>query len=290
MKFSVCIPTYNRAHLISKPLESLIAQSFKDFEVIVVDDGSVDDTESVVNAYSDKLNINYIKKTNGGKHTALNYGISNSHGELFIILDSDDEFLPDTLSRLNDLWIRHSEEGYCGIMGRCTSNGELIGKPFNDSIKAMSYVEFHFGKNGGKYIDCCECLRLDLLSRYRWPENLGTKFIPENYVMDKLGLKSKLLLTNEIIQNKNYQQTDGITLNNQLFIQKNLLGYLFNACSKVQDILPYANKGEITFKNKLVIWMNYWRFEKMDTAKRGVRVSHITPLGIIAKLLLYIKG
>jgi glycosyltransferase involved in cell wall biosynthesis len=72
MYFSICIPTYNRAHTISRTLDSLVRQSYKDFEALVIDDGSKDNTEEVVEKYIGILSIKYIKKNNGGKHTALN--------------------------------------------------------------------------------------------------------------------------------------------------------------------------------------------------------------------------
>ena len=72
MYFSICIPSYNREHFISRALDSLVAQTFKDFEVIVVDDGSTDNTKDVAQFYQDKLDLKYIKKENGGKHSALN--------------------------------------------------------------------------------------------------------------------------------------------------------------------------------------------------------------------------
>ena len=96
--FSICIPSYNRAYTLNRCLDSLISQTYKNFEVLFIDDGSTDNTEKIVNEYCNKLNIRYFKKTNGGKHTALNFGIKNAcNTELFMILDSDDWLKPEAL-------------------------------------------------------------------------------------------------------------------------------------------------------------------------------------------------
>lgn len=95
---SVIIPTYNRGYILDSALTSLCNQTFQDFEVVVVDDGSTDDTESIVKSY-DKLQIVYIKceENRGGNH-ARNIGISRAEGKYFAFLDSDNEWLPDNLA------------------------------------------------------------------------------------------------------------------------------------------------------------------------------------------------
>lgn len=297
MKFSVCIPTYNRANLIRKPLDSLVNQTFKDFEVLVVDDGSTDDTEVVTKEYEGKLDLKYIKKPNGGKHTALNKSLDYAQGELWVILDSDDEFVETTLEMMSDIWEKHKADStICGVIGRSTENGKLIGRPFEEGQKYISYVDYHFGKHAGEYIDCCECIKTAIINKYRWPENLNTRFVPENYVMDQIGLKYRLVIENKTFFKKIYYKQDGITLNADEFVRKNIYGYLFNVVSKVEVIIPNAKKGEMTFRAKIGIWVNYWRMLKMDKTGEGSRVKNITTFGYlcycyyqarnIAKLLL----
>ena len=282
MKFSICIPTYNRAYLINKPLNSLVNQTFKDFEVLVIDDGSVDNTEDVVKEYEGKLNLKYIKKQNGGKHTALNTSLDNAKGDLWVILDSDDEFEETTLQKMSDTWDDHkSNPSVCGVIGRSSENGKLIGKPFEHEKKYISYIDFHFGKNAGSYLDCCECIKTSIINKYRWPEDIKTKFVPENYVMDQIGLKYRLVIENEFFKKIKYYKQDGITLNAEEYERKNLNGYIFNAVSKIEDILPYANQDEITFKSRIGIWFNYWRLVSMDKSGEGRRVKRITPLGLL---------
>lgn len=96
---SVIIPTYNRAHLLRRTLDSVRAQTFADFEVLVVDDGSTDDTEAVVTGYDD-ARVRYLRQPeNRGVSAARNRGLREVRGEFIAFLDSDDEWLPDKLAR-----------------------------------------------------------------------------------------------------------------------------------------------------------------------------------------------
>lgn len=96
--FTVVIPVYNRSHIISRALDSLSRQSFKDFEVIVVDDGSDDSAQLklVLEKYTD-LNFKYIRQENSGGGVARNRGIDEASGQYIALLDSDDEYLPEKL-------------------------------------------------------------------------------------------------------------------------------------------------------------------------------------------------
>lgn len=101
MFFSVVIPTYNRAPLLKRCLKSLEEQSFKDFEVLVCDDGSTDETKSVVDSFASVLNIKYIWNENwGGPARPRNIGIANSSGQWVCFLDSDDWWYKGKLQKV----------------------------------------------------------------------------------------------------------------------------------------------------------------------------------------------
>lgn len=289
MRFSICIPTYNRAYIIRKPLESLVKQSFKDFEVLVIDDGSTDNTESVVDIYKTKLQLTYIKKENGGKHTALNAALDIAKGELFMILDSDDELLPDALDSMNELWNQYKNNSFiCGVMGRCTSNDQIIGRQFPQSPGFMSYVAFHNGKGGGRYGDCCECVRTDIINKYRWPEYIDTHFVPESYVYDMIGLEYQTVTVNDVFEIKEYQN-NGITLNYREYIRNNINGFLFASVSKIEHIFKNAKAGDITLISKIKVWARYWDYVRFDTGKNGSRVEKMTFIGIAGYLYWQLK-
>ncbi|MBF9222144.1 glycosyltransferase family 2 protein [Hymenobacter ruricola] len=98
--FSIVIPTYNRAGLIGATLDSVLAQDFPEFEVLVVDDGSTDHTAAVVQAYTDSR-LHYLPKANAERGAARNYGLARAQGEYVLFLDSDDRLHSNHLSTLH---------------------------------------------------------------------------------------------------------------------------------------------------------------------------------------------
>lgn len=102
MLVSVIVPTYNRATMITKTIQSLLNQTYKDIEIIVVDDGSTDDTEKVVRGIANQaaIPVRYFKKPNGGCSSARNAGIRVAEGDCIAFLDSDDQYTPDAIESL----------------------------------------------------------------------------------------------------------------------------------------------------------------------------------------------
>jgi glycosyltransferase involved in cell wall biosynthesis len=107
--FSVVIPTYNRSHTLHIPIQSMLNQTFSDWELIIVDDGSTDDTERTLQKWMDPR-ILYVKQDNQERSVARNTGISLSKGQYICFQDSDDEYLPQHLQMLHDAIIE--QPGY----------------------------------------------------------------------------------------------------------------------------------------------------------------------------------
>src|SRR5690554_5433310 len=107
-RFSVWTPTYNREKLLKRVYQSLLDQTFKDFEWIIIDDGSVDNTEDLVKGFINdgKLkSIRYFKKENGGKHTAWRMATNKFRAKYVVTIDSDDTLTPDALELFNKHWL-----------------------------------------------------------------------------------------------------------------------------------------------------------------------------------------
>ncbi|HUW18476.1 MAG TPA: glycosyltransferase family A protein [Sedimentisphaerales bacterium] len=118
-KVSVIIPTYNRSRLLRGALASVLNQSIADFEVLVVDDGSDDDTASVIQRISDKR-VRYFRKDNGGLSSARNFGLTNCTGEYVALLDDDDLFPPDYLKTMVEQLDQKPEYGMAYSLFRDT--------------------------------------------------------------------------------------------------------------------------------------------------------------------------
>jgi len=98
---SVLIPAYNEEKVIARTIEAVLASRYPDLEIVIVDDGSVDDTSGeVTRRFGDRPEVRLLRQNNGGKSSALNHGITIADGDIIVALDADTLFLPDTISKL----------------------------------------------------------------------------------------------------------------------------------------------------------------------------------------------
>lgn len=285
MFLTICIPTYNRGKIIKRTLESLICQTDKDFETLVIDDGSADNTYECIKSYIDSCNLRYYWKENGGKHTALNMAIKQAKGKYIMILDSDDSLVPDCVETIKSITesneFRKSKK-YIGVIGKSLElkSKSVIGDKFDK--KEISYIGLHFNNKKKSYGDCCECILTSVLKQYLWPEPEGTKFVPESYVFDKIGLKYELLTSNKVFKYVEYLE-DGITKNAAIFKQNNFIGFMIYYVSTIENIFPNI---KIPLKKQITIWWQYWNMVLLDKNNKGPRVKKITIVGYITKFLL----
>lgn len=107
--FSIIIPSYNRAHIVTRAINSVLSQSLFDFEIIVVDDGSTDSTKETVHSILD-TSIHYVYQQNKGVCAARNHGVSKASGEYFIFLDSDDYVTQDWLKDFYEIAKKNSPD------------------------------------------------------------------------------------------------------------------------------------------------------------------------------------
>lgn len=141
MLFSVVIPTYNRADLLREALDSVLAQEFKEFEVIVVDDGSTDDTESVVRSYGKR--IQFLQQQNSGPGAARNLGIKQARGKFVTFLDSDDLWFPWTLKCHYDVITDNPEASFiAGRSVRFSNLSDLNAVRRESSIDVCLYSDY----------------------------------------------------------------------------------------------------------------------------------------------------
>lgn len=165
-KISVIMPTFNRACLITRAINSLITQTDPEWELLIIDDGSTDHTHEVVSAYLKDRRIKYSYKKNGGVGSARNVGVENA-GEYLTFLDSDDEFLPDAISQMrSDISLLKENIGLI-LYGRVrVSKTKIYKEDLPNDIK-INYEDFIEGK--WPSIDTVQLCRKSIFEKQKFP-------------------------------------------------------------------------------------------------------------------------
>ncbi len=181
---AILTPSYNRAHLLPALYQSLLSQTSRDFTWYIVDDGSADNTADVVAAFGqDAFNIVYLKKPNGGKHTALNVGLQSIAEELTFIVDSDDVLTPDAVETIVTDWQRYgADASLCGLSYyKCYMDGQVVGCPYPSAAPEKdSFVNMRV--NRGVWGDNAEVWVTAILRQHPFPEFPGERFMSESVV------------------------------------------------------------------------------------------------------------
>ena len=258
---TVFTPTYNRAKLLPDLYESLKRQTCKDFEWVIVDDGSTDDTESLVKQWIPQadFSICYTKKENGGKQRAVNLGVQKAKGEYFFIVDSDD-ILTDNAVETALKWFDtiKDEKNFGGIGGqKGYKSGKAIGDSFDgEYLDATTLERAKYHINGDK----AEIFYTDVLKKFPFPEFEGEKFVPEALVYNRIAQAGyKLRWFNEIVYLAEYLP-DGYSANVDRLLISNWQGYSLYVKELMQSNGP--------LKAKLIPLAGYI----MRVVKKGLKI------------------
>lgn len=265
---TIFTPTYNRAYILPQLYKSLAEQTVQSFEWLIVDDGSIDNTEIIVNNFltENKINIQYVKKENEGKHIAINDGVKIAKGKLFFIVDSDDYLTPDAVEKI--LFYAKQIEGtpnYAGIVGLKGDNqknvifsgnknyGEKIPSQLKREYIDATSVEYRY-KHKIKG-DRAEVILTDLLLEIPFPKFEDERFMEESYLWFTLSNSGyKFRWFNQVIYIAEYLD-DGLTKNMRELVKKNWKSHCFCA--------NYALKTKgIPLKVKIREGVRYFRYGK----------------------------
>lgn len=202
--FTVFTATYNRAHTLHRVYDSLAGQTFRDFEWLICDDGSHDDTWQRVQRWSREADfpIRYLWQEHRGKHVAFNYAVREAQGELFLTLDSDDACLPHALERLKYHWDCLTEADrprFSAVTALCVDqHGRLVGTrfPFDPTDSDSLEIRYRFGVKGEKW----GFQRTAVLRQFPFPVLAGERHMQMRVVWAAIARRYKTRYVNEALR------------------------------------------------------------------------------------------
>lgn len=279
---TVFTPTYNRAYSIARLFDSLQRQTCKDFEWVVVDDGSTDETTSLLAELKANATfpMQFERQKNAGKHVAINRGVNLARGEWFFIVDSDD-WLPDDSIEVNLRYIAQiaDDDSFAGVSGvRARADGSLLLGESGVSLNDMD--EKTVERFTEEYIDSTSCdfrfkykmpgdraeiVRTELIKRFPFPCFEGERYLSEFYLWQSISeLDLKIRWFNTPTYYGDYLE-DGLTTNMKEVMLKNPRGRSF--------IDDFTLGTHVPIKMKLRSAVNYLRYGSYAGCGIGSLVS-----------------
>lgn len=285
---TIFTPAFNRAHTLPRTYASLKRQDCKDFIWLIVDDGSSDNTKTLVERWireETDFEIRYIYKENGGMHSAHNVAYRSIETVLNTCIDSDDELSEGAVRKVLHKWNEVKDLGYAGIIALDVdmNTGKVIGKGFPEDMKETTVSGYYeAGGSGDKKL----IYRTNIINRYpEYPEYEGEKYLSLAYKYLLIDQDYKMAVLNEPVCNVEYQP-DGST--NTMFREylKNPKGWAFWRTIRM--------KYDKSFKRRVIDCIHYCSSAQMANIKTYVKDSPFplltvlcTPAGYVLKS--YIK-
>ncbi len=220
---TVFTPTYNREKELNRLYNSLLNQNYDDFEWLVVDDGSTDNTEELIKKFKEenKIQINYYKVENGGKSKAFNYAVEKAKGECFFCIDSDDYLIDNILLKVNELFntIKNNESiAGLGFLVKKHGTDEIVGTNFPKEKMIDTYTNIYhkYKVQGDKQL----IFKTNILKEFPFPIINKEKFVPEALVFNRISKKYDMLFINIPSTYKEYMD-NGYSANYFNLVKKN---------------------------------------------------------------------
>ncbi len=258
---TVFTPAYNRAHTIWRTYESLCRQTCKDFEWLVVDDGSSDNTRELVEGWiaEGKIPIRYIYQKNQGMHGAHNTAYANINTPLNTCIDSDDFMPDDAVEKILAYWREKGNDKFAGLVGLdVTEDGQVIGTKFPQDMPTTTLQGFY---NAGGKGDKKLVYRTDVIKRYpEYPLFEGERYVGLAYKYMLIDQDYELITLNEPLVIVEYQQ-DGSSFNMFKQYWNNPRGMAFYRKAEMKTTHSLSRKLKVCthYVSSSIISRN-WRF------------------------------
>ena len=268
-KFTLFTPCYNGAHCINRVFDSVLAQTYTNFEWIIINDASTDNSDDIIRELIKSLpttiNVSYfVNERNLGKHRSWNRALKMATGDLWVCCDCDDAFSPEALATFNERWnLVYEDESYCGINCLCKDplTGKIRGAAFPKDNYTSDKLRLASVDNvpGEKW----DCTRLDLLRKRPFPEVEGSYFT-EVYIWWMLAFWGyKLLCINEPLRDYYYEPNslmNNPVVNLKRVKQRRLASkwYLFGECKlylwRHKSWFMVRELCMLSFTNIYIVW------------------------------------
>lgn len=285
-KITIFTPTYNRGYCLSRVYNSLINQSNKNFVWLIIDDGSTDDTEEIVEKWiqEKKIDIEYYKQKNQGKMQAYNKALINCNTELFLCLDSDDWLSIDATEEILKTYKNIKNNNKCvGIVSyRVYENLLPVGGkelPLNVKYSTLMNLYDKYKFKG----DTMLIFKSEIAKKYMFPKIENENFIQENYIYDQIDQEGELYILNKKLYFCEYMQ-DGYSKNIAKVIANNPKGYILYAKQRI--------KLTCSLKEKFIACAKYVLGNLLDNNKhylKGMNNKLLIILSIPFAKIVYLK-
>jgi len=248
--FTVFTPTRNRAHTLDRPFESLKAQTFRDFEWLIIDNGSTDGTAELVERFRAEADfpMRYVTQEDAGKHGSMNRAIDLAEGELFVTLDSDDGCVPTALERLKANWDgipAADRDRFTGVTVNCLDQyGALVGTrfpadPTDSDSREIRYRHKVKGEKWGFH-------RTRILRQHPFPSTPGYRgLIPPTVLWAEIGRQYKTRYVNEDLHI--YWMDQAVSLSRPTSRVEDAYGGMLEAQSIVDNDVAYFPDAPLAF-------------------------------------------
>lgn len=276
---SIITPAYNRGNLLRECFQSLNSQTEMDFEWIVVDDGSTDNTEEIMGQIAEAekaFSVTYVKKENGGKHTALNASHPYIQGKYVLILDSDDILKEAAVETVLQNWRKYENDSEIGMLIFLKENEQHVLCAYaKDEYKPVDLLNYK--RTSVMSSDCCEVLRAEWFKEYPFPVFAGERFLAETALWYRVGLNTKCIYINKVIYICQYME-GGLTKSGRSMRIRNPQGGKYTSYLRMNR---HCRIKERIRAGLLFICYGYFAGEKT-----GKLLAEAKPYGALALLCL----
>lgn len=286
---TVFTPTFNRKENLKQCYESLLSQTNKNFVWQIVDDGSTDNTDSLVNQWIDEqeIDIIYIKKENGGKASSINASLSETNTDLWMTLDSDDYLFPNAIEIiLNKYPLIKTDDNICGMFAlRSSPNGEPMQKvqiPEDIEYATQNYIRYNLGIPP----EYMHVFKTEIIKKYPYPIIKGENYIPLSYVFDQVDQDYEYLILNQPLMVCEYQE-GGITNTKRKLIKKNPKGYTLYKKQLIELAPDFKTKIKASANYVTGCLLSRERNWLKNTGSKGY-VLLASPIGLADYIIRYI--